>query len=125
MPPVVFALRTERDEILAATARAISLRGYADTTLDDIATEAGITRRRVLRTVGEVEDCFWAMFTWTFHLTFARVLKRTRHVPWPLSAREGLDEFLEIMALSPAYVRANMLGVRALGANGSLRMESA
>jgi AcrR family transcriptional regulator len=125
MAPAGFAVRTERDEILAATARVIARRGYAAATLEEIAIDARSSRRRVLRAVGEVEDCFWALFSTTFHQTFSRVLARTRDVPWPLSVREGLREFLELLAAEPAYVRANLAGVRALGAEGGFRLESA
>jgi AcrR family transcriptional regulator len=125
MAPVGFAVRTERDEILAATARVIARRGYAGATVQEIAIDARCSQRHVQRLVGDVEACFWALFASTFHQTFARVLERTRNVPWPLSVREGLSELLELLAAEPAYVRANLSGVRALGADGSLRLETA
>jgi AcrR family transcriptional regulator len=125
MAPVGFAVRTERDEVLAATARVVARRGYAAATLTEIAIDTGMSRRRVLRLVGDVEDCFWALFAQTFHQTFARVLTRTQDLPWPLSVREGLTEFLELLAIEPAYVRANLAGIRALGADGSLRLATA
>jgi AcrR family transcriptional regulator len=125
MAPAGFAVRTERDEILAATARVIARRGYGAATVAEIAIDAHSSQRRVLRAVGEVEDCFWALFSTTFHQTFSRVLARTRDVPWPLSVREGLREFLELLAAEPAYVRANLAGVRALGAEGGFRLEMA
>ena len=125
MGPVGFAVRTERDEILAATAHVIARRGYAAATVAEIAIDARASQRRVLRLIGGVEDCFWALFSTTFHQTFARVLARTQDVPWPVSVREGLSEFLDLLAAEPDYVRANLAGIRALGADGGLRLASA
>ena len=125
MAPAGFAVRTERDEILAATARVIARRGYAAATLDEIARDAHSSQRRVLRMVGDFEECFWALFSTTVHQTFAYVLEHTRDIPWPLSAREGLRAFLELLAAEPAYVRANLGGIRSHGAEGGFRLEVA
>jgi AcrR family transcriptional regulator len=116
---------TQRGAILAATARTIARRGYESTTIFEIAIEAGLQVRDVRRLVGDEEACVYALFSATFHEAFSLVLERTRDVPWPQSARDGLATFLEFLAADPVRVRACVDGVRALGQDGSLRLESA
>jgi AcrR family transcriptional regulator len=116
---------TDRGEVLAATARVIDRRGYHATTLAEIALEARMGRREVRRLVGDEEACFYALFGAVFHQAFTRVLDRTQDVPWPLSAREGLATFLELLGSEPVYVRACLDGVRALGVEGGLKLETA
>jgi AcrR family transcriptional regulator len=115
----------QRAAILAATARTIARRGYEATTIFEIAIEAGVQVRDVRRELGDEEACFYALFSATFHEGFALVLERTHDVPWPQSARDGLATFLEFLAARPIHVRACLDGVRALGPDGSLRLESA
>jgi AcrR family transcriptional regulator len=118
-------MSTQRQSILAATARTIARRGYEATTIFEIAVEAGVAVRDVRRLVGDEEACFVALFSATFHDTFTLVLERTRDTPWPQSARDALATFLELLAAEPVRVRACVDGVRALGEDGCLRLESA
>ena len=117
---------TQRGEVLAATARVVDRRGYRGTTLAEIALEAGVRRKDVRRLAGSDEEaCFYALFGAFFHQAFTIVLDRTRDVPWPLSAREGLSAFLELLGSEPVFTRACVDGVRTLGADGGLRLETA
>jgi AcrR family transcriptional regulator len=116
---------TQRGAILAATARTVARRGYEDTTVFEIAIEARVQVRDVRRHFGDAEACFYGLFSATFHEAFTAVLERTRDVPWPQSARDGLAAFLELLAAEPLRVRACLDGIRALGSDGSLRLESA
>jgi AcrR family transcriptional regulator len=116
---------TQRQAILAATAHTIAHRGYEATTISEIAAEAGVGVRDVRLLVGDVEACFIALFSATFHDAFALVLEHTRDTPWPQSAHDGLAAFLELLAADPVRVRACVDGVRALGSEGCLRLDSA
>ena len=118
-------MSTQRQPILAATARTIARRGYEATTIFEIAVEAGVGVRDVRRLIGDEEACFYALFSATFHEAFSLVLERTRDTPWPQSAHDGLAAFLELLAADPVRVRACVDGVRALGQDGSLRLDSA
>jgi AcrR family transcriptional regulator len=120
-----FAVQSDRDAVVAAVARVIARRGYEDATLAEIAIEMGWSTSAIRHELGDVEDCFYALFAWTFHRTFAHVLERTVGVPWPDRVRDGLEAFLELLASDPVYVKANVSGVRGLGADGSLRVEMA
>ena len=114
-----------RGKILAATARTVDRHGYRQTTVAAIALEAGVPVRDVRRLVGDEEACFYALFGAFFHQAFTLVLQQTQDVPWPQSARDGLAAFLELLASEPVYVRACVDGVRALGVDGGLRLETA
>lgn len=114
----------QRRSILDATARTIARRGYEATTVFEIADEAGVGVDDVGRQVGDKEACFHALFSTTLHETFALVLERTRDTPWPQSAHDGLAAFLDFLSADPARVRACADGVRALGVDGCLRLES-
>jgi AcrR family transcriptional regulator len=116
---------SQRGEILAATARVVDRRGYHGTSVFEIALEAGVRGKDVRHLVGDEEACFYALFGAFFHQAFARVRERTHDVPWPASARDGLATFLELLAAEPVYVRACFAGVRALGVDGGLRLETA
>jgi AcrR family transcriptional regulator len=118
-------MSTQRRSILTATARTIARRGYEATTIFEIAAEAGVEVGDVRRLVGDEEACFHALFSATFHETFALVLERTRDTPWPQSVRDGFTVFLELLAADPVRLRACVDGVRALGQDGCLRLESA
>jgi AcrR family transcriptional regulator len=125
MAHVGFAVQADRDAVLAAVARVIARRGYERSTLAEIAIESGWSRRRIRREFGDVEGCFYALFAWTFHRTLAYVLDRTDGVPWPARVRDGLEAFLELLGSEPIYVHANVDAVQTLGADGSLRLETA
>jgi AcrR family transcriptional regulator len=118
-------MSTQHQSILAATARTIAHRGYEATTIFEIAVQAGVQVRDVRRLVGDEEACFAALFSATFHETFTLVLERTRDTPWPQSAHDALAAFLELLAADPIRVRACVDGVRALGQDGCLRLDSA
>lgn len=118
-------MSTQRRSILAATARIIARRGYEATTLFEIAIEADVEVRDVRRLVGDEEACFSALFSATFHEVFTLVLERTRDIPWPQSAHDGLAAFLELLSAEPVRVRACVDGVRALGQDGCVRLDSA
>lgn len=51
-----------REQVLAAAARAFSLGGYAGTTTDDVAKEAGVSQPYVVRMFGSKEQLFLAVF---------------------------------------------------------------
>ncbi|HMJ36996.1 MAG TPA: helix-turn-helix domain-containing protein [Baekduia sp.] len=125
MSGVGFEVRSERGEIVAAVARVIARHGYERTTVVAIAHEAGTTAAAVRRAVGEKDDCVFALFSMTFHQAFAHVLESMRDVPWPQSVRDGLACLLDLLAAEPDYVRANVEGIRALGADGGLRLDAA
>lgn len=118
-------MSTQRGAILAATARTIARRGYEGTSIFEIAVEARVQVRDVRDLIGDEDDCFYALFSASFHEAFALMLERTRDTPWPQSARDSLAVFLELLASEPDRVRALVDGVRALGQDGSLRVESA
>ena len=118
-------MSTQRQAILAATAHTIARRGYEATTIFEIASEAGVEVRDVRLLVGDVEACFIALFSATFHDLFTLVLEHTRDTPWPQSAHDGLAAFLELLAADPIRVRACVDGLRALGPDGCLRLDSA
>lgn len=117
-------MSTQRRSILDATARTIARRGYEATTVFEIAGEADVGVDDVRRLVGDEEACFHALFSATLHEAFALVLQRTRDTPWPQSAHDGLAAFLDFLAAEPARLRACADGVRALGQDGCLRLES-
>jgi AcrR family transcriptional regulator len=118
-------MSTQRRSILSATARTVARRGYEATTLSEIAAEAGVAIHDVRRLIGDEEACFYALFNATFHEAFTHVLERTRDTPWPRSAHDGLAALLELLAAEPVRVRACVDGVRALGQDGSLRLDCA
>jgi AcrR family transcriptional regulator len=118
-------MSTQRRAILDATARTIARRGYDATTVCEIAAQAGVDVRDVRRLVGDEEACFYALFSATFHEAYRCVWERTRDTPWPQSAHDGLATFLDLLAGDPARVRACVDGVRALGRDGTLRLDSA
>jgi AcrR family transcriptional regulator len=120
-----FAIRSDRDRVLAAAARVIADRGYAAATLDEIAAEAFLPVADVVALVGDKEECLLAAFTVSTQRAFLVALERfDGDAPWPARVRDGLAAFLEALAAEPHFVRACTLELPAAGDRALARLQA-
>jgi AcrR family transcriptional regulator len=107
----------ERDadaELLEAMLLSAGEKGYAKTTVREVAERAGITQDRFHRRVGSKEACFARAYEEAAERLAADLLEACREAAsWREGFRDGLAELLRFVAEQPLAAKALLLEVRA------------
>ncbi len=109
-------MRPQRERLLEAAIRIVAAKGYADTTIGDLAREAGVSRSTFYELFTDKEDCFLAAFDAAVDVLMRRVVvayESEQH--WPERARAGLGALLETLAGEPELARLAMVDIGAAG----------
>lgn len=116
--------RSTREEVGAVALDLFARSGFAETTLDDVASEVGVSRRTLLRYYPSKNDLVWGAFS--EHLErFRRMLAAApRDEPWMGVLRHGIIAFNDYGEAELPRLRIRMAlitGVPALQAHSALR----
>lgn len=107
----------ERDgdaELLEAMLLSAGEKGYAKTTVREVAERAGITQDRFHRRVGSKEACFARAYEEAAERLATDLLEACREAAsWREGFRDGLAELLRFVAEQPLAAKALLLEVRA------------
>jgi AcrR family transcriptional regulator len=107
----------ERDAdagLLEAMLLSAGEKGYAKTTVREVAERAGITQDRFHRRVGSKEACFARAYEEAAERLAADLLEACREATsWREGFRDGLAELLRFVAEQPLAAKALLLEVRA------------
>lgn len=117
-----FVAHNQRERILAAVAEAASKTGFAGMSVQDIVTEAGVSRRTFYEQFRNKDAAFLA----AFDEAAGRLLRAVRianegesHFAGRIAAT--LHTFLELLAASPAFARMCIVEVMAAGPDAVAR----
>jgi AcrR family transcriptional regulator len=114
--PRQFVVRSQRERMLEATARAVSELGYPRLTVAAILERAGVSRKTFYEQFSDKEECFLAAYD-----VVAEGLVRSvsdafnARGEWRERVHDGLAEFLRVLAAEPDFARMCIVEVLAAG----------
>jgi AcrR family transcriptional regulator len=117
--------RQQRVRLMGAMLDAVGEQGYIATSVADVLTRAGISRRTFYEHFSDKEDCYLQACDHVAGvLTEAVGRALADHRRWQDSMRAGLDLFLRSVAENPRFARAMLVEVLAVGPAGFARRDS-
>jgi len=120
--PREFVARTQRDRLIDAMARTVAELGYANASLGEVCTAAGVSTRAFYQHFADKEACFLAAFDCGAGLLQKAVASAyLRPAGWPERMRTGLDTLLRILAAEPAFAALAVVEVLAAGPTARAR----
>jgi len=118
--------RSQRERLLDAAVEVVPRKGYAATTIADLAKEAGISRTTFYELFPDKEACFLAAYDAAVDVLARRVATAFEaEEGWPSRARAGLKAFLESLAEEPGIARLALLDVGSAGPAAQRRYRAA
>jgi AcrR family transcriptional regulator len=104
--PRELVARNQRDRLAAGAIAAVSENGYRETTIAQIATAAGVSRRTFYVYFKTKQDCFLATFDQiAAHLREAAVEAAAAEDEWPAKVAARLGAALAVFAANPTLAR--------------------
>lgn len=115
----------QRQRILAGAARAISERGYRETSVADIVKSAAVARARFYENFSSKQDCFFALYDAATEGALSAVEEACRNCSdeFPDCVEAGLRVLLDYLESDPVLARAWILEGPTVGAPINDRFE--
>ena len=113
------ATEDHRSRLLQAMAHLASGKGFAATTIADLASEAGVSKRTFYEHFASKEACFLALY----RAASASALRTLREAvrpdrPWQDQVEQAMGAYLGHLALDPRLVHALFVEIHHLGPEG-------
>lgn len=125
LPPEVIA-RSQRERLLEAAAQIVAVKGYAATTVGDLAKEAGVSRTTFYELFEDKEACFLAAYDNAVDALVRRVIAAYESAQdWPDRVAAGLTALLETLAAQPALARLSLVDIGSAGPAAQRRYRAA
>jgi AcrR family transcriptional regulator len=103
-----------RGRMLEAIAQAVALKGYAATTVGDVISRAGVSRKTFYEQFADKEDCFFAACTYVADTLYDTVARAIETAPTPEKRLELLVcSYLRALRASPRGAIAFIIEARA------------
>jgi AcrR family transcriptional regulator len=100
-------------------AEAVAEHSYGATTIAHVVSHAGVSRKTFYEHFRDKEHCFLAMYDTGISFVLGRLAEVLEAAPDPRSRLvEGLREFLTVLSDEPAFCRAIVLEIYAVGPTG-------
>ena len=108
----------QRQRILAGAARAVSERGYRETSVADIVKSAAVARARFYENFSSKQDCFFALYDGATEAALSAVEEACRNCSddFPECVEAGLRTLLDYLESDPVLARAWILEGPTVGA---------
>jgi AcrR family transcriptional regulator len=125
--PRAFVISNQRERIIDALAMVCAKKGYAATTVEDIVSEAGVSRRTFYDLFASKKECF----LFAYDLVINRVLRTVERSyarsgdGWPERMAGLLRTLLSLFAAEPNIARLVMVDVLAAGQEALKRRDAA
>ena len=106
-----------RLRLLEGFAAAVSMRGYAITTIAHIVKHARVSKRTFYEHFADKEECFLALYAEAAEILRKGVEQALRApaASWEAQLDAGLDAYLTALEANPALTRACLLEIQAAG----------
>lgn len=112
--PPEFVVHSQRDRLFAGMARVMARRGYAATTVDEIASESGVSRKALYTHFSGKEDVLLqAHRTIVERITAGAGSAAAEQDDWRSALRALFDWGLELFAREPALANLSLIEVAA------------
>jgi AcrR family transcriptional regulator len=122
-----FVLRSQRERMLDAMARACASEGYGGATVAAVIAAAGVSRKTFYEHFRDREDCFLAAYDAIVAQFLGRVIAAYEQpeLDWPQRVRAAIEALLSFLAAEPAFARMCIVEALAAGERASERYNSA
>lgn len=108
--------QSQRERLLLAMADAMSEKGFARTSVEDVIKRAGVSRESFYRLFSSKLDCFMAALDQAATVLLARVGAGLGLAGTPVDQFERvMNSYLEALIAEPAYARLFLIEVNAAG----------
>ena len=115
-------LESQRGRMLDAIAVAVAQKGYAATTVGDVVSGAGVSRKTFYEHFADKEECFLAAWDTGVQVVFDAIRAANERAGDPIGRmRSGLRAYLETLAAEPAFARSFFIEVVAAGPRAEAR----
>src|SRR5919202_1779172 len=109
-------LASQRQRMTDAMAAAVAAKGYAATTVGDVVSGAGVSRKTFYEHFRDKEECFLAAFDAGVDALLQAIVAAEPDQPgWEGMLRARVRAYLETLAARPEFARTFMLEVFAAG----------
>ncbi|MEA2481957.1 MAG: hypothetical protein QOJ07_3879 [Thermoleophilaceae bacterium] len=109
-------LASQRGRMLEAMAEAVAEKGYAATTVGDVVSRAGVSRKTFYEHFEDKEACFLAAWDAGVELVFEAIVAAAARADGPIDrSRLATRAYLETLADKPAFARSFLIEVVAAG----------
>jgi AcrR family transcriptional regulator len=110
-----------RARLLEAMAVAVTEKGYAQTTIADVARCARVSKRTFYEHFADKEECFLAAYATLSDLAFDRIAKAAEQESDPEARLEAaLRAYIAVLEEQPAMTRSFLMEIQAAGAKALL-----
>ena len=115
-------LASQRGRMLHAIAEAVAAKGYTATTVGDVVSGAGVSRKTFYEHFADKEECFLAAWDAGVELLLGAIVESQETVADPIERmRAGLRAYLGTLASEPAFARSFLIEVVAAGPRAEAR----
>jgi AcrR family transcriptional regulator len=115
-------IESQRGRMIAAIAEAVADKGYAATTVGDVVSGAGVSRKTFYEHFSDKEDCFLAAWDTGVQVLFDAIMSARDRETNPVERmRAGLRAYLRTLAAEPAFARSFFIEVVAAGPRAEAR----
>jgi AcrR family transcriptional regulator len=115
-------LESQRGRMLDAIAEAVAAKGYAATTVGDVVSGAGVSRKTFYEHFADKEECFLAAWDTGVELLLDAIVASRDVGADPIARmRAGLRAYLGTLAAEPAFARSFLIEVVAAGPRAESR----
>jgi AcrR family transcriptional regulator len=124
--PTQEVARQQRERLMAGMLDAIGEQGYVATSVADVLSRAGVSRRTFYEHFGDKEDCFLQAYDHVARIAADAIRQELRrHADWRAAVRGGLALLLATVAAYPRFARACIVEVLAVGPEGMRHRDAA
>ena len=115
----VAGLSEHKRRLLDAMSHVVARKGYADTTIADLAAEARVSRRTFYEHFSTKDECLIALYELASEqaLTVLKSHVDTRR-DWHTQVEQALGAYLSTLACNPTLLRTLFIAILGLGAEG-------
>jgi AcrR family transcriptional regulator len=110
---------SQRGRLLEAMAEAVADKGYAATTVADVVSRAGVSRKTFYEHFRDKEGCFLAAYDTGVEVLLGELASRAEaagpEAGWRERVRGGIHAYLEVLASEPAFAHTFLVEVTAAG----------
>jgi AcrR family transcriptional regulator len=115
-------IESQRGRMIDAIAEAVADKGYAATTVGDVVSGAGVSRKTFYEHFSDKEDCFLAAWDTGVQVLFDAIMSSRDRESDPIDRmRAGLRAYLRTLAAEPAFARSFFIEVVAAGPRAEAR----
>lgn len=124
--PTEEVARQQRERLMAGMLDAIGEQGYVATSVADVLSRAGVSRRTFYEHFSDKEDCFLQAYDHVIGIATEAIRDSVSDLTdWQAAVRRGLELLLVTVAAHPRFARACIVEILAVGPEGMRHRDAA